>query len=245
LRDHARSCEGCRQILIAQRRLLDLLHRTAPAAVDGGRMERLVEVLQAEVRRRTCAVPSRTAGLVYRLAAGGAVVAASLLLVAMATWLTSGARGPLGGKLATWRSGSPPSPPHVAGRSAQRHLPAVALARPPGKLPGPPQDRREPPLPEGYRLSWHPADLLLEAPRLPNHWQTYRPTVDELVVAIPRVTQRLDDVDQWAPGLRPLKLSLVRVWEALWPATTWWHQEPPERKPQTGDTTTLDGRRWT
>jgi hypothetical protein len=51
-------------------------------------------------------------------------------------------------------------------------------------------------------------------------------------------------VDAWAPGLRPLRMTLVWVWEALWPATAWGHHDASEPKPQTGGATAADARRW-
>jgi hypothetical protein len=99
---------------------------------------------------------------------------------------------------------------------------------------------------EEPQMAWHPAEWLLEAPRLPAHWQTYRPTVDELVVAIPQVAHRLDEVDQWAVGLRPLRVLLVRVWEAFWPATMLRRHDADPAVPQrqTGDAKGVDQRWW-
>lgn len=243
LREHARHCAGCRQTFLAQRRLFDLLHCRAVPVPDSDRLERLVSALEAEVQRLHGVAQVRPTGWTGRLARGWAVVAASLLLVGLATWFTRPPRPVDVGAMAK-QPANRSSPQRVVSRSPHRHLPAVALPRRPGHPVSPPPANPTDSAHEELRLAWHPAELLLEAPRLPARWQTYRPTVDELVVAIPQVAQRLDEVDAWAPGLRPLRLSLVRVWEALFPTAAWWHQNASEPKPQTGDATIADERRW-
>jgi hypothetical protein len=244
LLDHARVCDDCYSTLLAQRRLLDLLRCTLPPASGDDAKDRLVAVLEAEARRQrlaACVHPART---VRTVAPRVAVLAASLLSVGLAMWLANAALDSKRPVLAQRPASSSSAPRHGSGGPPRRHLPAVAIARRPTAPMQPSQGEANLPAVEAASLPWHPADLLLEAPRLPEHWQTYRPAVDELVIALPQVAQRLDVVDAWAPGLRPLRMTLVWVWEALWPATAWGHHDASEPKPQTGGATAADARRW-
>ena len=59
------------------------------------------------------------------------------------------------------------------------------------------------------------ADLLLEAPRLPTRFRTYRGAMDELAVAFPGAALRLDEMEHLAPGIRPLRASLAMIWDTL------------------------------
>lgn len=247
--EHARLCEGCHRTLVAQRRLFDVLRCAPFPQPTFGWKEHLVAALAAEARRNSLAAPTPAKGsarrLTSKLAISVAILAASVLAVGLATWLARFAQQPDARVLEKQPASASRFQGAAAGRLSRRHLPAVALARRP-------RDQGHSPavapgnLPlEATSLPWHPAELLLEAPRLPARWQQYRPSVDELVVALPQVAQRLDEVDQWAPGLRPLRLSLVRVWEALWPTTTWRHQDTSQPKSQTSDATATDVRLWT
>lgn len=66
-------------------------------------------------------------------------------------------------------------------------------------------------------LAMSQADWLLEAPRLPSHIRgSYRGTIDNLAVALPETVQRLDEVEQYAPGIRPIRISFGLMFDALW-----------------------------
>jgi hypothetical protein len=58
------------------------------------------------------------------------------------------------------------------------------------------------------------ADVLLQTPHLPQRFGAYRSQID-LAVALPAAAQRLDQIEQIAPGLRPLRASLSVIWETL------------------------------
>jgi hypothetical protein len=59
------------------------------------------------------------------------------------------------------------------------------------------------------------ADWLIEAPRLPNRLREYRGAIDELVVSLPEAASRLHEVEQVAPGIRPLRATFSTIWETL------------------------------
>ena len=60
-------------------------------------------------------------------------------------------------------------------------------------------------------------DWLIEAPRLPSRIRgSYRGTIDNLAVTIPETARRLDEVEHYAPGIRPIRLSLGVLIDALW-----------------------------
>jgi hypothetical protein len=61
------------------------------------------------------------------------------------------------------------------------------------------------------------ADWLIEAPRLPSRIRGgYRGTMDNLAIALPETVQRLDEVEHYAPGIRPIRISFGVLLDALW-----------------------------
>jgi hypothetical protein len=61
------------------------------------------------------------------------------------------------------------------------------------------------------------ADWLIEAPRLPSRIRgSYQGTIDNLAVALPETVQRLDEVEHYAPGIRPIRISFGVLLDALW-----------------------------
>jgi hypothetical protein len=80
----------------------------------------------------------------------------------------------------------------------------------------PPQVRRERGSNAGG-LALGQADWLIEAPRLPSRIRgSYHTTIDNLAVTLPETVQRLDEVEHYAPGIKPIRISLGVVLEALW-----------------------------
>jgi hypothetical protein len=60
-------------------------------------------------------------------------------------------------------------------------------------------------------------DWLIEAPRLPSRIRgSYRGTIDNLAVTLPETVERLDEVEHFAPGIRPIRISLGVLLDALW-----------------------------
>jgi hypothetical protein len=60
-------------------------------------------------------------------------------------------------------------------------------------------------------------DWLIEAPRFPSRIRgTYHGTIDNLAVTLPETVERLDEVEHYAPGIRPIRLSLGVLLNALW-----------------------------
>jgi hypothetical protein len=68
---------------------------------------------------------------------------------------------------------------------------------------------------QGNRPSVAGGDWLIEAPRLPGRLRNYRGAIDELALALPEAAQRLDEMEQIAPGIRPLRAALSIVWDTL------------------------------
>src|SRR5262245_49888473 len=54
------------------------------------------------------------------------------------------------------------------------------------------------------------ADVLLESPRLPSRLHGYCGALDELAFA-----EHLDEFEQFAPAIRPLRASLAVIWDTL------------------------------
>jgi hypothetical protein len=71
----------------------------------------------------------------------------------------------------------------------------------------------------GSGLAMAQADWLIEAPRLPSRIRgSYRGTIDNLAVALPETVQRLDEVEHYAPGIRPIRVSFGVLLDAFWRA---------------------------
>jgi hypothetical protein len=61
-------------------------------------------------------------------------------------------------------------------------------------------------------------DWLLEAPRLPHHFRTYRGTLGQLALTLPSALHRLDEVDHYAPGFNNLRASFDLIWHTIVPS---------------------------
>ena len=76
-----------------------------------------------------------------------------------------------------------------------------------------PNQRSAPP--SGLALSQ--ADWIVEVPRLPSRIRVgYRGTMDNLAIALPETVQRLDEVEHYAPGIRPIRITFGVMIDALW-----------------------------
>jgi hypothetical protein len=82
--------------------------------------------------------------------------------------------------------------------------------------------------PRGRGLAVAQRAWLIEAPRLPDH---LRGSIDNLAVTLPETVERLDEMEQLAPGIRPIRLSLTLLWDAFCRAlpSTSSSDQPPSR----------------
>jgi len=81
-------------------------------------------------------------------------------------------------------------------------------------------------------------DWLLEAPRLPEHFRTYRGTLGQLALALPTALEHLEDVDLYAPGFNNLRASLGMIWHTLvypFPSTSKADDAAPKRTTRSRD----------
>jgi hypothetical protein len=74
------------------------------------------------------------------------------------------------------------------------------------------------------RGNWRQDEWLVEAPRLPDH---LRESLDELADSLPESVQRYSEVERLAPGIRPLRLSFVLLWDTLFRALPGVSNEAP------------------
>lgn len=183
---HAAICENCRQQLHAQQTLFVGLSRIAVPPLDRDFARQVVQ--QVSIHS-----PSR-ASRRWVSAAACLAAAAVMLLAVSAVWYARQNKNDDG------KSGRA-RPSFAVGR--QRGA-VLAMAQP-GRI--------------SIVRPNHPAmtgaDLLLEAPRLPEHLRGYRGAMDELAGSFPEAALRLDEVERLAPGIRPLRLSLSMIWDTL------------------------------
>ena len=192
LADHASGCENCRQILNDQRALLSGLSRVRTPLLPSNFAQRVV--LAAEVQTSQAALRFRRLHRPIWRVAGALLAAAATMLLAVGTLWYARHREPV-----VAENGDAASPP-VRARGGFR---GFAVATPPRA---------------GRKSSKHAsspvtsADLLLEAPRLPSR---LRGSLGEIAMGLPDAARRLDELEQLAPGLRPLRASLSLIWDTL------------------------------
>jgi len=79
----------------------------------------------------------------------------------------------------------------------------------------------------GGSLALGQSNWIVNAPRLPSELRrNYRGTLDNLAISLPQTVQRLDEVERYAPGIKPLRVSFRVVMEALWRAMPGGEDEP-------------------
>jgi hypothetical protein len=74
------------------------------------------------------------------------------------------------------------------------------------------------------------ANFLIEAPRIPDHVRGgYRGAMDNLANSLPETVEHLHDVERIAPGIRPIRITFVMLWDALCRAIPSSSDRSPER----------------
>jgi len=191
---HATHCDECRQLLSHQAALLDgLSQRNLPPLPRdfAGR------VVAAACREAPVLVARQRTSQTW-LAIGAVLASAAVMLLAVSL-----VRFALRGD-------------RVAAEHGNRENSFVGKGpRQPSRLavvqPGVTRRKGAPQKPEAISG----ADWLIEAPRLPNRLREYRGAIDELVVSLPEAASRLNEVEQVAPGIRPLRATFSTIWETL------------------------------
>jgi len=188
----AQACDRCRELLETQR------------AVDDGLRGSVLPTLSAGFSRRVIAAASTSDVRFVRktkrpiwLAVGTLVstAAAALMVVSLVQYARHG-----GPDLVRHETDSPKSMARSTGRVAGK----LALIEPHRRERGGESDRQ-----------WSSAAWLVEAPRLPEHLRSYSGAMDDLATTLPQTAQRLNEIEHFAPGIRPLRLSLSMIWDTL------------------------------
>jgi len=195
LAEHADECDDCRTRLAGSRVLLrGLAKLSTPSLFLPIQSRDFAQRVVAQVHQPPLATAPRPAARFW-LACGVLLssAAAALLAISIVWYARRGGEG-----LA--RGTNEPRPELQTGPARRLRGFAAAL---PGKVPA--------------KASNFAAggDLLIEAPRLPDHLRGYRGAIDQLAIALPQTARQLDQVEQLAPGFRPLRLSLEVVWDTL------------------------------
>ena len=187
---HAAECEDCRQFLEGQELLFVGLSRIAAPSLGCDFAPQVVA--KAEMKRSPM-VPFRA-----RLLVATCLGSAAAMLVALSTvWYARRSDA-----VAVQKSAAAASP-IVASRQGN---PSLAMIQPGGP-------RRS--VAPGGLTPVTGADWLIEAPRLPGHLRNCRGAIDELAIVLPEAALRLDEMEQMAPGIRPLRAALSIVWDTL------------------------------
>lgn len=188
---HARQCESCRQLLLGQRAILSGLRQATAPALGSTFSQRVVSLAVSDA---PAFVNQRSRRVWLALGALLTSAAAALLVVSL-VWYAR-------------RTG-----PAIA--NAPRHQVSSGVA----------SDRQKPrnsgairrgrgAMPAGYSggLALAQPGWLVEAPRIPEHLQS---SIGSLPEALPETMDQLNHVEQIAPGIRPIRLSLSALWDAL------------------------------
>jgi hypothetical protein len=193
LRAHAASCPPCRQLLAGQRALLAGLAALPVPPLAGGFSRRVVgqtDIVPAQLADESA---SRRSGRWPRawLAVGTVLASAAAVLLALSVvWYARGGSSVAGGPDAT--------------AAADGDL-LTARDTPPLRTGG-----------GGGGLALTQSNLLIEAPRLPQHVRgNYRGAIDNLALTLPETVEQLHDVERLAPGIRPIRITFSMLWDAL------------------------------
>jgi hypothetical protein len=205
LREHAARCEGCRQLLTDQAALAAAFSLRQAPQPRGDFARRVVLAATAAPVRRNSARNTW-------LAIGTALASAAAVLVAVSlAWYSRQTSETVVAQTSLRR----PIAAGPRGRGFALTQPALT------------QQRLSPAQVRGVTG----ADLILEAPGLPSRLN-YRGAIDELVTALPEAGYRLEQMENVAPGLRPLRLSLSAIWETLCRTIPGSQHDSPATKPR-------------
>jgi hypothetical protein len=190
---HARGCSACRQMLEGQQALFAGLAALAVPPLAGGFSRGVVCNAAGTATPLANRPASRWSQRTKRAGVALGAVAASAAAVLLTVWLVSYAR----------------QGPAMAG------VPQTVVSGDPGLVDGREAPlRREERIGSGFALA--NSNLLIEAPRLPQHVRgNYRSAIDNLALTLPETVEQLHDVERLAPGIRPIRLTFSRLWEAL------------------------------
>src|SRR5262245_34247671 len=203
---HAADCECCREYLSDQTALFAGLSRLMAPALDSGFSPRVVALAAAETH------PARAAWPLRRIswALGVALTSAAAMLMAIsAVWYVHR-----------------PELSVVDGNAAPARFTSGSRF-PQFAFPIAPFFGQKPVAPPAPAAKITIADVLLESPRLPSRLHGYCGALDELAFA-----EHLDEFEQFAPAIRPLRASLAVIWDTLCrtiPTTTRSDTSPPPR----------------
>lgn len=192
LADHARDCEPCGQLLAGQQLLLAGIKRASLPATTSGFARRVVEQASPAIQ-----VARRAPSSQRNWWAVGTLLtaAAAMLLILSLVWQARQGAIPVGNDQAL-------TDPQEIDNYPPDYRPAVR-----------PENRSRPP---GLALAQ--ADWLIEAPRLPATLREYSGTFDNLAITLPETVQRLDEMEHYAPGIKPIRISFGVLLDTLWNA---------------------------
>ncbi len=205
---HAAGCEPCGRLLAGQRVLLAGLKRGKIPAASANFAQRVVANSVLESRQDVALAvvldapkPSRRAA--WFVAAGLLTAAAAgLLAVSVAAWNSRGGNG----------NGSP----DVVNNSAEtpekkvtRPQPLVAQTNPSAKAG---QEERRGPRADGRRPQ--PGSIAL----LMRPQGGYGVAIAEAASTLPEAVERIEEVERYAPGIRPIRVSFTMLLQAFWRA---------------------------
>jgi hypothetical protein len=214
---HAGRCLRCARLLAGQRALFFGLANRA-AASQGRELSRGNIAAASSAPQRRDRITTRRAWMAAAAACGAA---AAVLLVISLGWLAR-QNSPLE------ESRSLALPSAIVAKSTGSNRSRLAILQP---------GRRARHERARETSTFTGGDLLLEAPRLSAHYRHYCGAIDELAIALPGAVERLADVEQLAPGLRPLRVSLTIVWDTLCRALPSAKSGPPPAATRSADWT--------
>jgi hypothetical protein len=198
---HAANCHMCRGYLDEQTALLAGLSQLKVPSLDSAFAQRVVALAAAKVHPARAPWPLRRISWALGVALSSA---AAMLLAISAVWYSH--------RPALTIADASSAPARVTSGS---RFPRFAFLAPPyfGQKP------IARPAPTSKITI---ADVLLESPRLPSRLHGYRGALDELAIA-----ERLDEFEQFAPAIRPLRASLAVIWDTLCRTIPNTHSDPP------------------
>jgi hypothetical protein len=201
LSDHAASCDACRQLLIGQRALLAGLGAGAVPPLPADFSRRVVSRFQAEPIEALVIDSGSAARRAWQLA-GLVAATAAAVMIAVSVFIAS----------------RPDSGPKVA-RNFQRG--GNAASKQPGRSRGSLAfDQPSAPRRGASRAPARGGLLFLARPQ-----GGYSEAIADMASQLPEAVERIEQVERYAPGIRPIRISFAMLWEALWRALPGMHSE--------------------
>lgn len=200
---HAAGCEPCGRLLVGQRVLLAGLKRGKLPAASANFAQQVVSKSRQDAVEAVVLDAPRSSRRVAWFVAAGLLTAAAVALIAVsvAAWNAPNGRDAGNANLVKNTAENP--------KKSKKIQPLVAQANP-SERSGP---RAGNSIARGDKRPFQPSALSLLRPQ-----GGYGVAIAEAASSLPDAVEQLDEVERYAPGIRPIRVSFTMILQAFWRA---------------------------